>query len=91
MSVVMTRKEREEKVAADTVAKTQAATYTGTLTRLDRLSATTVSIGVEIPNRAELAFLPGQYVNIAVPGTDQTRSYSFSNAPHDDLLTFLQS
>jgi benzoate/toluate 1,2-dioxygenase reductase subunit len=71
------------------VAKTQAATYTGTLTRLDRLSATTVAIGVEIPNRAELAFLPGQYVNIAVPGTDQTRSYSFSNAPHDDLLTFL--
>ena len=28
-------------------------------------------------------------MNIAVPGTDQTRSYSFSNAPHDDLLTFL--
>jgi benzoate/toluate 1,2-dioxygenase reductase subunit len=71
------------------VAKTQAATYTGTLSRLDRLSATTVAIGVEIPNRSELAFLPGQYVNIAVPGTDQTRSYSFSNAPHDDLLTFL--
>ncbi len=71
------------------VAKTQAATYTGTLTQLDRLSATTVAIGVEIPNRAELAFLPGQYVNIAVPGTDQTRSYSFSNAPSDDRLTFL--
>jgi benzoate/toluate 1,2-dioxygenase reductase subunit len=71
------------------VAKTQAATYTGTLTQLDQLSATTVAIGVEIPNRAELAFLPGQYVNIAVPGTDQTRSYSFSNAPSDDVLTFL--
>ena len=71
------------------VAKTQAATYSGTLTRLDRLSATTVALGVEIPNRAELAFLPGQYVNIAVPGTDQTRSYSFSNSPQDDLLTFL--
>ena len=59
------------------------------MTQLDRLSATTVAIGVEIPNRAELAFLPGQYVNIAVPGTDQSRSYSFSNAPHDELLTFL--
>ena len=44
---------------------------------------------MEIPNRSELAFLPGQYVNITVPGTDQTRSYSFSNAPHDDRLTFL--
>ena len=71
------------------IAKTQAATYTGTVVELDRLSATTVRFGVEIPNRAELAFLPGQYVNIAVPGTDQTRSYSFSNAPHEDRLTFL--
>ncbi len=71
------------------VAKTQAATYTGSLKQLDRLSATTMALGVEIPNRSELAFLPGQYVNIAVPGTDQTRSYSFSNAPQDDLLTFL--
>ncbi len=71
------------------VAKTRAATYTGTVTKLDRLSATTVSIGIEIPNRGELAFLPGQYVNISVPGTDQKRSYSFSNAPDDDVLTFL--
>lgn len=70
-------------------AKTQAATYQGTLTRLERLSSTTVKIGVEIPNRGQLAFLPGQYVNIAVPGTDQSRSYSFSNAPHEELLTFL--
>lgn len=71
------------------VAKTQAATYAGTVTQLDRLSATTIALGIEIPNRSELAFLPGQYVNIAVPGTDQTRSYSFSNAPGADLLTFL--
>ena len=71
------------------VAKTQAATYKGKLVELQRLSATTVQIGVEIPNRAQLAFLPGQYVNIAVPGTDVTRSYSFSNAPHEELLTFL--
>lgn len=75
------------------IAKTQAATYTGTLVRLDRLSATTVEIGIEIPNRSELAFLPGQYVNIAVPGTGGdtpvTRSYSFSNAPRENLLTFL--
>jgi benzoate/toluate 1,2-dioxygenase reductase subunit len=71
------------------VAKTRAATYTATITKLERLSATTVALGVEIPNRSELAFLPGQYVNVAVPGTDQTRSYSFSNAPHDEVLTFL--
>ncbi len=71
------------------IAKTQAASYTGTLVQLQRLSATTMQIGIEIPNRAELAFLPGQYVNIAVPDTDITRSYSFSNAPHEQRLTFL--
>lgn len=71
------------------VAKTRASTYTGTLTGLRRLSATTVELGIEIPSRGQLAFLPGQYVNISVPGTDQTRSYSFSNAPGDEVLTFL--
>ncbi|WP_193043904.1 benzoate 1,2-dioxygenase electron transfer component BenC [Mycolicibacterium baixiangningiae] len=71
------------------VAKTAAGTFTGTLVGLDRLSPSTVAFAVEIPNRADLAFLPGQYVNIAVPGTDVVRSYSFSNAPHEERLTFL--
>jgi benzoate/toluate 1,2-dioxygenase reductase component len=71
------------------VAKTQAATYVGEITELTRLSSSTVSFAVEIPNRNELVFLPGQYVNIAVPGTDESRSYSFSNAPDEKVLTFL--
>ena len=71
------------------VAKTQAATYPATLTALDRLSPTTVAVTLATPDRDKLAFLPGQYVNVAVPGTDQTRSYSFSNAPDEKHLTFL--
>lgn len=71
------------------VAKTAATTYSGTLVELTRLSTTTIRLTVEIPNRGELAFLPGQYVNIEVPGTGQRRSYSFSNAPHEQRLTFL--
>jgi benzoate/toluate 1,2-dioxygenase reductase subunit len=71
------------------VAKTSAATHRGRVTALDRLSPTTVGLTVEIDDRDALAFLPGQYVNIAVPGTDQSRSYSFSNAPQDRALTFL--
>ncbi|MEY8016939.1 benzoate 1,2-dioxygenase electron transfer component BenC [Mycobacterium servetii] len=71
------------------VAKTQAARYSGKLTELQRLTPTTMRIGIDVPNRGDLAFLPGQYVNIAVPGTNDTRSYSFSNAPHESRLTFL--
>lgn len=71
------------------VAKTGAASYTGSVVGLDRLSPTTVELSIDIPNRGELAFLPGQYVNIAVPGTEVTRSYSFANAPHEERLVFL--
>ncbi|MCZ3374484.1 benzoate 1,2-dioxygenase electron transfer component BenC [Rhizobium sp. AG207R] len=35
------------------------------------------------------AFLPGQYVNIDVPGYGQNRSYSFSSAPGDQRVAFL--
>lgn len=34
-------------------------------------------------------FLPGQYVNIAVPGSAQTRSYSFSSRPGEHHASFL--
>ncbi|WP_269803914.1 benzoate 1,2-dioxygenase electron transfer component BenC [Pseudonocardia kujensis] len=71
------------------VARTGAATHRGTVTGLDRLSPTTVALTIAITDRETLAFLPGQYVNIAVPGTDESRSYSFSNAPDEDALTFL--
>ncbi|MGV1773261.1 benzoate 1,2-dioxygenase electron transfer component BenC [Agrobacterium vitis] len=34
-------------------------------------------------------FLPGQYVNIAVPGSNQCRSYSFSSKPGERRISFL--
>ena len=71
------------------IAKTEAATFEATVTGLERLSPTTVSLTLEAPKRDQLVFLPGQYVNIAVPGTEESRSYSFSNGPDDEALTFL--
>ena len=44
---------------------------------------------MQLENRGSLAFLPGQYVNILVPGTDQKRSYSFSSAPKAEEVSFL--
>ncbi|MGB9034121.1 MAG: benzoate 1,2-dioxygenase electron transfer component BenC [Paeniglutamicibacter sp.] len=72
------------------VAKTAATTYSSTLTEIRRLSETTYAFSLEIENRDELSFLPGQYVNIEVPGSGgQTRSYSFSSGPEVSTLSFL--
>ncbi|AZG45324.1 benzoate 1,2-dioxygenase electron transfer component BenC [Gordonia insulae] len=81
--------------ATSDIAKTQASSFSGTVVDLDRLSESTIRVGIEIPNRGDLAFLPGQYVNFAVPGTDDgdggllSRSYSFANGPHEERLVFL--
>jgi benzoate/toluate 1,2-dioxygenase reductase subunit len=81
--------------ATSDIAKTQASTFTGTVVEIERLSESTMRLVIEIANRGDLAFLPGQYVNIAVPGTDDgqgellTRSYSFANGPHEERLVFL--
>jgi len=71
------------------VAKTKAATHTARLAGITRFSDSTVGFSVELDDRGALAFLPGQYVNIGVPGTAVTRSYSFSNGPDADQVSFL--
>jgi len=71
------------------VAKTEAATHGATLTDITRFSDSTVAFTLELDDRKALAFLPGQYVNIAVPGTAVTRSYSFGNGPDADKVSFL--
>lgn len=65
------------------------ASHKGQLTACRRVSETTIAFSVELDNRAGLSFLPGQYVNIQVPGTDQTRAYSFSSGPSTQQLSFL--
>ena len=71
------------------VAKTSASTLIGTITELDRLSESTVKFAVQIQQRDQLDYLPGQYMNIAPPNADFHRSYSFSSGPSDDIVTFL--
>jgi benzoate/toluate 1,2-dioxygenase reductase component len=58
-----------------------------TLTAVERLSDTAIAFTLQAAS--PVAFLPGQYANITVPGTDQVRSYSFSSGPGDKTLSFL--
>ncbi len=73
--------------ASSHACKTQVSSYEATLETLSRESPTTVVFSLQLEE--PLPFLPGQYVNIQVPGTDKTRSYSFSSAPNMEDLSFL--
>jgi benzoate/toluate 1,2-dioxygenase reductase subunit len=75
--------------ATSDVAKTSISTYEGELVSNERLSDTALAFSIKLDDRKSLGFLPGQYVNITVPGTDQARSFSFSSGPGDDEVKFL--
>jgi benzoate/toluate 1,2-dioxygenase reductase subunit len=75
-------------VAASSAAcKTKAQQFRTALLSVARLSETAMTFVIEAP--ADFSFLPGQYVNIHVPGTTAQRSYSFASAPGAPELTFL--
>jgi benzoate/toluate 1,2-dioxygenase reductase subunit len=73
--------------ASSAACKTEVGMYGARLASVSRDCATTVSFSLQAEQ--PLAFLPGQYVNIQVPGSKETRSYSFSCAPNQQELTFL--
>jgi benzoate/toluate 1,2-dioxygenase reductase subunit len=73
--------------ASAAACKTEVGTHGGRLSAIARDSATTVTFSLEAER--PVAFLPGQYVNLQVPGTKETRSYSFSSAPNQAELSFL--
>ena len=75
--------------ASSDVCKTKGASFKAQLSAVDRLSETTLGFSLAVDPASPLAFLPGQYVNILVPGTDQKRSYSFSSLPGSNDASFL--
>jgi benzoate/toluate 1,2-dioxygenase reductase subunit len=75
-------------IAASAAAcNTGAQTYRARLRSVDRLSETTIAFSLERVDA--FTFLPGQYVNVLVPSTDQRRSYSFTSPPGAQTLGFL--
>jgi benzoate/toluate 1,2-dioxygenase reductase subunit len=73
--------------ASSEVCKTRGQSFRTALRGVERLSETSIAFTLDAP--AGLSFLPGQYVNLLVLGTDQRRSYSFSSAPGSEALSFL--
>jgi len=73
--------------ASSEVCKTKGQTFQAQVQSVEKLSATTIAFSLE--GAGPLSFLPGQYVNVLVPGTDQRRSYSFSSPPGAATQSFL--
>jgi benzoate/toluate 1,2-dioxygenase reductase subunit len=73
--------------ASSTACRIKSQTIATRLAAVERLSNTSIGFTLEAPS--DLSFLPGQYANVTVPGTDQLRSYSFSSAPGSKTLSFL--
>ena len=74
--------------ASSDVCKTRIASHAGEIGAVRALSDTTLGFSVRVGG-GPLSFLPGQYVNIQVPGSEQKRSYSFSSAPGAAEASFL--
>jgi benzoate/toluate 1,2-dioxygenase reductase subunit len=75
--------------ATSAACKTGVADYPGKVASVEQLSPSTIRFTVALDSPEQLDFLPGQYVNVTVPGTSQTRSYSFSSAPGADQASFV--
>lgn len=75
--------------ASSQVCKTAQASYEAAISEVRQLSESTIALSVKGEALTQLAFLPGQYVNLKVPGSDQTRAYSFSSMPKDGEVSFL--
>ena len=73
--------------ASSEVCKTKGQSFQARLAAVDRLSQTTIAFTLE--GAGALSFLPGQYVNVLVPGTEARRSYSFSSPPGAGAQSFL--
>jgi benzoate/toluate 1,2-dioxygenase reductase subunit len=75
--------------ATSSACKTGVADFAGKIAAVEQLSTSTIRFSVALDQPDALDFLPGQYVNVTVPGTGQTRSYSFSSAPGAELASFV--
>lgn len=75
--------------ASSLVCKIEQSSYQGSISRLEQLSESTIALSIKGESTSRLSFLPGQYVNLSVPGTEQSRAYSFSTLQKGGEVSFL--
>ncbi len=75
--------------ASSQVCKTAQASFEAAISEVRKLSESTIALSLKGDALTQLAFLPGQYVNLKVPGSDQTRAYSFSSMQKNGEVSFL--
>ncbi|SOE54482.1 Ferredoxin-NADP reductase [Burkholderia sp. OK233] len=74
--------------ASSTACKTEQSRFAATVSKVEPHNDAAVVLELDVDATAPV-FLPGQYVNIDVPGSGQHRSYSFSSAPGQSKVSFL--
>ncbi|QBF24395.1 2Fe-2S iron-sulfur cluster binding domain-containing protein [Pseudomonas tructae] len=75
--------------ASSQLCKTEQASFEASISAVRQLSDSTIALSIKGEALSRLAFLPGQYVNLGVPGSAQTRAYSFSSLQKDGEVSFL--
>jgi benzoate/toluate 1,2-dioxygenase reductase subunit len=75
--------------ATSAACKTGASSHPGAIAAVEKVSESTIRFSIALEQPDALDFLPGQYVNMQVPGSTQTRSYSFSSAPGASHASFV--
>lgn len=70
-----------------TLCKTGNAEVTAVVDEVNLISPTAIEL--KATAREDMIFLPGQYVNIGIPGSDESRAYSFSSRPGSRQISFL--
>ena len=75
--------------ASSAVCKVKAGSMSAEIESVQQLSSSSIGFSLRLKDPDGMHYLPGQYVNVSVPGTTQARSYSFSSMPRDGVVQFL--
>ncbi|GLU33892.1 benzoate 1,2-dioxygenase electron transfer component BenC [Trinickia caryophylli] len=75
--------------ASSVACKTAVGRHEGAFASVGKLSDSTLHFSIELDHPERVRFLPGQYVNVEIPGLGVARSYSFSSAPGAPRVEFV--